>query len=141
MRLINCKVELKLKWRNYCFLSAAGNDNVNNNDSDSIIFTIKYTNLYVPVVTLSANNNQRISKLLNKGFEIDYFFLVYLNRKKDDSNLILENNTYQKELLLIIKSSSMKKVIDSGIKRKKEIRKLTTKQGQDYKTRSLLDVY
>ena len=122
-------------------MSAAGNDNVNNNDSDSIIFTIKYTNLYVPVVTLSANNNQRISKLLNKGFEIDYFFLVYLNRKKDDSNLILENNTYQKELLLIIKSSSMKKVIDSGIKRKKEIRKLTTKQGQDYKTRSLLDVY
>ena len=46
-----------------------------------------------------------------------------------NSNLMLENNTYQKELLLIIKSSSVKKnffyqVIDSGIKRKKEIRKL-----------------
>ena len=84
MLLINCKVKLKFKWRNYCFLSAAGNDNVNNNDSDSIIFTIKYTNLYVPVVTLSTSNNQRILKLLNKGFEIDLFFLVYLNKKNDE---------------------------------------------------------
>ena len=65
-------------------MSAAGNDNVNNNDSDSIIFTIKYTNLYVPVVTLSTSNNQRILKLLNKGFEIDLFFLVYLNKKNDE---------------------------------------------------------
>ena len=61
-----------------------------------------------------------------------------------NSNLMLENNTYQKELLLIIKSSSMKKkffyqVIDSGIKRKKEIRKLTTEQVQDYTTGCLLD--
>ena len=84
MPLINCKVKLKFKWRNYCFLYAAGNDYVNNNDSDSIIFTIKYTNLYVPVVTLSTSNNQRILKLLNKGFEIDLFFLVYLNKKNDE---------------------------------------------------------
>ena len=41
--LINCKVELKLKWTKYCVLSAAGNDNVNNNDSDNIIFTVKDT--------------------------------------------------------------------------------------------------
>ena len=32
-------------------LSAAGNENVNNNDSDYIIFTIKDTKLHVPVVT------------------------------------------------------------------------------------------
>ena len=32
MALINCKVELKLKWTNYCVLSAAGNNNVNGND-------------------------------------------------------------------------------------------------------------
>ena len=30
MLLINCKVELKLKWTKYCIFSAAGADNVNN---------------------------------------------------------------------------------------------------------------
>ena len=46
MPLINCKVELKLKWTKYCVLSAAGAD-VNGNDNDNIIFTIKDTKLYV----------------------------------------------------------------------------------------------
>ena len=47
MPLINCKVELKLKCTKYCVLSAAGADNVNNNDNDgnNIIFTIKDTKL------------------------------------------------------------------------------------------------
>ena len=53
MLLINWKVELKLKWIKYCVLSAAGVVNVNNRDSDNIIFTIKDTKLCVPVVTLS----------------------------------------------------------------------------------------
>ena len=51
MILINCKVELELKWSNYCVLSAASNDNVNGNAKD-IIFTIKNTTFYVPLVTL-----------------------------------------------------------------------------------------
>ena len=55
MPLINWKVESKLKWSNYCVLSAAGND-TNCNDNN-IIFTIKDTRLYVPVVTLSARDN------------------------------------------------------------------------------------
>ena len=29
MALINCKVELKLKWTKHCVLSAGGNDNDN----------------------------------------------------------------------------------------------------------------
>ena len=29
MPLINCKVELKLKWTKYCVLSAASHDNTN----------------------------------------------------------------------------------------------------------------
>ena len=60
MPLINCIVWLKLKWTKYCVLSAAGLDNVNNRDSDNIIFTIKDTKLYVPVVTLSARDNQKL---------------------------------------------------------------------------------
>ena len=56
MPLINCKVQLKLKWSDCCALSAAGNDNANGND-DNIIFTIKDTKLYVLVVTLSATDS------------------------------------------------------------------------------------
>ena len=68
MLLINCKVELKLKWTKYCVLSTAGNDNTNS-DPNNIIFTIKDTKLYVPVVTLSAIYNQKLSILLRRGFE------------------------------------------------------------------------
>ena len=52
MPLINCKVELKLKWTKYCAFSAAGADNANAN-SNNFIFTIKDTKLYVPVVAIS----------------------------------------------------------------------------------------
>ena len=54
MPLINCKVELKLKWTKYCVLSPASNDNNvdENANANNIIFTIKGTKLYVPIVTL-----------------------------------------------------------------------------------------
>ena len=57
--LINCKAELKLKQTNYCVMSPAGDDN-NNDRDDKVIFTIKQTRLYVPVVTLSARENQNL---------------------------------------------------------------------------------
>ena len=60
MTLINCKVELKLKWSKYCVLSGAGADNANNINSNNITFTIKDTKLCVPVVTLSARDNQKL---------------------------------------------------------------------------------
>ena len=52
MSLINCKVELKLKWKRYCVLSAAGDDNTNANRNNTI-FNIKETKLGVSVVTIS----------------------------------------------------------------------------------------
>ena len=55
MPLVNCKIELKLKWTKHCVLAAAGNDNAN----DNIIITMKDTKLYVPVVILSAKDNQK----------------------------------------------------------------------------------
>ena len=56
--LIVWKAELELTWTKYCVLSAAGADNVNNRDSNNIIFTITDTKLYVPVVTLSARERE-----------------------------------------------------------------------------------
>ena len=50
MPLVNCKAELKLSRTKHCVLSVAGTDNANGNN-DNIIFTIKETKLYVPVVT------------------------------------------------------------------------------------------
>ena len=70
MPLINCRVESKLKWPKYCVLSVGGNENNINEDvnANNIIFAIKDTKLYVPVVTLSARDNQKLSKRLSKGF-------------------------------------------------------------------------
>ena len=58
--LIGCEVELKLKWTSHCVLSALGSDNADPNSSN-IILTIKDTKLYVPVVTLSAKDNQKLN--------------------------------------------------------------------------------
>ena len=53
MPLINCNVELKLKWRKYCVLAAACGDNANANPN-KVIFTIKNKKSYVPAVILLA---------------------------------------------------------------------------------------
>ena len=67
MPLINCNVELKIKWTKYCVLSPGGNENgSDNNNANNIVFGIKDTELYVPTVTLSARDNQKLSKLLSK---------------------------------------------------------------------------
>ena len=60
MPLINCKVELSLKWNENCILSSAGT---------AATFTITDTKLYVPVVTLKTEDNVKLSKLLNEGFK------------------------------------------------------------------------
>ena len=62
MPLINCKVELKLKWTKHCVLALAGVEH-NNADSNNIVFTIKDTKLYVPDVSLSAKNKQKLIEM------------------------------------------------------------------------------
>ena len=62
MPLINCKVELKPKWTKYCVLAANDSDN-DDAHSNNIIFTITSAKAQnVPVVTLSAKYNQKLSK-------------------------------------------------------------------------------
>ena len=66
-------------------LSAAGNDNDNDNN---IISTIKDTKIYVPVVTLSARKNQKLSKLLSKEFERSAYWHEY-KTKGENKNAII----------------------------------------------------
>ena len=74
--LINCKVELSLTWNENCILtSLAGNST----------FTVTDAKLYVPVVTLSIEDNARLTKLLSEGFKRS----VYRNKYK-----IIPNKTY-----------------------------------------------
>ena len=87
MPLVNRRAELKLRWTRYCILSASGNKNNINEDANvnNIIFTIKDTKIYVPVVTLSARDNQKLSKRLSKGFEGSVFWNEY-KMKSDNKN-------------------------------------------------------
>ena len=58
---------MKLRWKKYCVLASTG---VENNNADSnVIFTIKDTKLYVPVVTLSAKDNKNYQKVLAEGLK------------------------------------------------------------------------
>ena len=76
MPLINCKVELSLRWYENCILSnVVGNSTFKRTDAK----------LYVPVVTLSTEDNAKLSKLLTKGFKRP----VYWNKYK-----IIPNKTY-----------------------------------------------
>ena len=62
MPLINCKVELSLKWIENCVLTTAANTN-------KATFELTDEKLYVPIVTLSAEDNAKLSKLLDEGFK------------------------------------------------------------------------
>ena len=77
MPLINCKVELKLKGAKYCVFPAKGNDNDNANANKNIFFTLTDTKLYVPVVTLSARDKQKLSKIPCKGSERSVYWNEY----------------------------------------------------------------
>ena len=68
-------------------MSVAVADNANgNNDDNNIIFSIKDTKLYVLVVTLSTRDNQKLSKLLSKGFERSVYWNEY-KTKSDNKNI------------------------------------------------------
>ena len=60
MYLINCKIDLILTWSDKCVLS---------NDTKAATFAITDTKLYVPVVTLSAQDNAKLLQQLKSGFK------------------------------------------------------------------------
>ena len=85
MSFINCKVESKLKWKEHCVLSVAdvGNNDNDGTNSNNIIFTKKDRKLYVPVVTLSAKDNQTLSKFLRKRFERSGYWNEYKTKSEN----------------------------------------------------------
>ena len=93
MLLINCKVELSLKWNENCILTTAANAN-------KAIFEITDAKLYIPNVTLSVEDNLKLTKLLNKEFKRS----IYWNEYKVTPDKIVEiaavnEEKYIKELL------------------------------------------
>ena len=63
MPLINCEVELILTWSANCVIIYT--DVANQNPT----FTITETNLYVPVVTLSSQDNSKLLRQIKSGFK------------------------------------------------------------------------
>ena len=168
MPLINCKVELSLKWYENCILSSAGT---------AATFTITDTKLYVPVVTLKTEDNAKLSKLLSKGFErwiywneykvsphknynaneyirerlvasipgVKKLFVLAYGKENDDAT----ENGHRKYFLPRMKIKNYNIEIDIRnlydqsindlIKQYEEIRKISRGQGDDYTTVCLLD--
>ena len=74
MPLINCQVEISLKWYKNCILSSA---------ETAATSAITDTKLYVPVVTLKIENNVKLSKLLSEGFKRSVYWNKYQVSLKD----------------------------------------------------------
>ena len=169
MPLINCKVELSLKWYENCILSSAGT---------AATFTITDTKLYVPVVTLKTEDNTKLSKLLSEGFKRSMYWYKYkaiLNKIYNENDYIRElldasyqgakrlfilaygnagndlvtANSHRKYFLPRIKIENYNIEIDGrnfydqpindSIKQYDEPRKVSTGQADDYATECLLD--
>ena len=62
MPLINCEIELILDWSVNCVIISTSNAN------QVPTFIITETNLYVPVVTLSTEDNSKFLPQLKNGF-------------------------------------------------------------------------
>ena len=63
--------------------------------ADSATFKITDAKLYVPIVTLSAEDNAKLSKLLSDGFKRP----IYWNKYKVIPNKTYNANGYIRELL------------------------------------------
>ena len=168
MPFINCKVELKLRWTKQFVLALAGVEN-DNAHSNNLIFTIKDTKLYVPVVIASGKDNQNYQNLLAKDLK-DQFIRTNVKRKYKNKNTTNEHRYFLESRLFVLiyfnRDNDVKEFkaqiylpkaiiknydvtingknfydqpIDSDIKRYIEIRKVTTGLGEDSTVGYLLD--
>ena len=76
MPRINCKVKLNLTWKKECVLS---------NQAGDAVFIINDTKLYVPVVTLSKEDNKDFIEQQNKGFQRSIYWNEYKAKGKSEN--------------------------------------------------------
>ena len=67
MPLINCKIKLNLTRKKECVISTLDDDACN--PENNAVFFINDTKMYVPVVTLSKEDNKDFIEQQNKGFQ------------------------------------------------------------------------
>ena len=72
MPLINCKIKLNLTWNKECVLSTGAGE---------AAFIINDTKLYVPVVTLSKEDNKDFIEQQNKGFQRSIYWNEYKTKE------------------------------------------------------------
>ena len=77
MPLINCKIKLNLTWKKECVLSTA--------DDDDAVFIINDTKLYVPVVTLSKEDNKDFIEQRNKDFQRSIYWNEYKTKEQTEN--------------------------------------------------------
>ena len=82
MPLINCKIKLNLTWKKECVLSTDADDAVNH--GNNAVFIINDTKLYVPVVTLSKEDNKDFIEQQNKGFQRSIYWNEYKTKEKNE---------------------------------------------------------
>ena len=76
MPLINCKIKLNLTWKKECVLST---------DIGNAVFIINDTKLYVPVVTLSKEDNKDFIEQQNKGFQRSIYWNEYKTKEQTEN--------------------------------------------------------
>ena len=87
MPLIKCEVNLILTWSENCVVVYA--DNANQNPR----FEITETTLYVPVVTLSTQDNENSLQQLKSGFKMVLIGInIYQNQNKPRFNAVYSRN-------------------------------------------------
>ena len=83
MPLINCKIKLNLTWKKECVLST---------DDGNAVFIINNTKLYVPVVTLSKEDNKDFIEQQKKVFQRSIYWNVY---KIKETNEYADANVFK----------------------------------------------
>ena len=97
MPLINCRLELSLRWIENCVLTTAAIGAL------SATFKITDAKLNVPVVTLSAEDNAILAKQLDEGFKRP----VYWNKYKviDNKRIEIARTNEEKPIRELLDSS------------------------------------
>ena len=83
MSLLNCKIKFNLTWKKECVLL---------NQAINAVFIINDTKLYVPVVTLSKEDNKDFIDQQHKGFQRSIYWNEYKTKEENED---ADNNVFK----------------------------------------------